>query len=119
MRHRALPITAVVLLALAGCGGTDARSVQEVAQEYLTSDDPAKCRDADLAFLERESGRKGEAARDACRRSVERTSPPQRVEHRGLAVKGSRAEVHFVADGQDVTVLLRKVGERWLVTGFE
>ena len=108
----------VALLALAGCGGTEARSVEEVARDYVASDKPSKCNDADLAFLERESRRKGEAARDACRRSVERTTPPGEVETRGVSVKGGRAEIRLVADGQQVTVLLRKVGERWLVTGF-
>lgn len=109
----------LALLALAGCGGSEARSVDEVARDYLASDDPAKCNDADLAFLEQQSKRKGDAARAACRRSVERTSPPKEVESRGSSVKGGRAEVRFLADGQAVTVLLRKVGERWLVTGFE
>lgn len=108
----------LALLALAGCGGDGARSVDEVAREYLISDDPGKCRDADLAFLEQQSRRKGQAARDACRRSVAETKPPRRVEVRGVAVKGGRAEVRFLADGQNVTVLLRKVAEQWLVTGL-
>lgn len=103
----------------AGCGGGGAeRAPGDVAREYVASDDPAKCDDADLAFLERQTRRRGDAARAACRRNVERTQPPGGVRVRSQKTDGDRAEVLLEAGGQDVRVVLRRAGGRWLVAGF-
>ena len=111
--------TALLLVAASsGCGGDD-RSPSEVARTYVAADDPGKCDDADLAFLERQTRRSGDAARSACRRSVERTKPPRDVRVLSERVRGEGASVDLVAGGQDVRVLLRRAGDRWLVTGFE
>ena len=110
-------VAALVLAALVGCGG-EQRTPEEVAREYLASDDPAKCDDADLAFLERQTPRKGEAAREACRRSVERSDPPTNVRVRSHEVRGDRAEVLLEAAGQRVRVTLRRSGDDWRVTGL-
>ena len=112
------PAAIVLLLAaLAGCGG-EQRPPDDVAREYVASDDPGKCDDADLAFLERQSRRDGEAARDACRRSVEQSSPPTDVRVRSHEVRGDRAEVVLVASGQTLRVTLRRSGDVWRVTGL-
>ncbi|HEV2814047.1 MAG TPA: hypothetical protein VGW10_12415 [Solirubrobacteraceae bacterium] len=110
--------TVLVLAALAGCGGDEPRAPEEVARAYVASDDPAKCDDADLAFLERQSKRKGDAARQACRRSVESTSPPKDVRVRSQKVRGDRAEVVLEASGQRLRVTLRRSGDAWRVTGL-
>jgi len=101
---------------LASCGGE--RSAQEVARTYVASDDPGKCDDAALPFLERQSRRRGEAARKACREAVERARPLRDVRVTGRSVGGDRAEVRLEASGQEVTVRLARTEGRWLVTGF-
>ena len=112
MRHSAR--LAVVLVAVAGCGGDD-RSPQDVAREYVASDDPEKCDDADLAFLERQTRERGDAAREACRRSVERGSPPKGVRVVEAETRGDEAEVRLEAAGQRIRVRLRRDGDRWRV----
>ncbi|HEX8084925.1 MAG TPA: hypothetical protein VF529_11605 [Solirubrobacteraceae bacterium] len=114
MRHTTLLATAL-LAVLAGCGG-DERSPDEVAREYLTSDDPAKCEDADPAFLERQTRKEGDEAIEQCRRNVESGSPPKGVRYVNIAVAGDRATVRFEVSGQPVRVSLRHRGDRWLVT---
>lgn len=109
---------AVLLAALAGCGGGGDRPPEDVARDYVASDDPAKCDDADLGFLERQTRRRGEEAREVCRRNVERTRPPKDVRVRSQQVRGDGAEVLLEADGQLVRVLLRRAGDDWRVTGF-
>ena len=113
---RPLPL-ALVLLALAGCGG-DARSAEEVARAYVAEDDPAKCDDADLGFLERQTGEAGEAARGACRRNVERTDPPEDVRVVDVSGRGELRVVRLEADGQDVRVTLRPADDAWAVVGL-
>ena len=111
---------AVLLVALAGCGGGGGdRSPKEVAREYVASDDASKCDDADLAFLERQTKRRGDEARATCRRNVEQAKPPGDVRVRSEKVTGDTAGVLVEAGGQEVVVRLRRDGDRWLVTGFE
>ena len=107
----------VAVIALAGCGG-EARAPEDVARQYVASDDPAKCDDADLAFLEEQTGEDGAAARDACRRNVERTSPPRDVRYVSQSARGELRTVRLEADGQDVRVELRPEGDDWLVVGL-
>ncbi|MDQ5808954.1 MAG: hypothetical protein M3320_09780, partial [Actinomycetota bacterium] len=64
-------VALLAALLAGGCGGGGDRPPEEVARDYVASGDPAKCDDADFGFLERQSRRKGEEAREACRRSVE------------------------------------------------
>ena len=111
-------IAVVLLCASAACGGGEDRPPEEVAREYVASDDPGKCDDADLGFLERQTGEKGEAARDVCRRNVERSDPPREVRVSRHDVEGERATVLLDADGQRVRVTLRRSGGRWLVAGL-
>ena len=108
---------AIVLLLAAGCGGGE-RSPQDVAREYVASDDPSKCDDAELRFLERQTHRRGDAAREACRDSVRTTDPPRDVKVRSKKVDGDDAGVLLDADGQEVVVKMRRVDGRWLVAGF-
>ncbi len=110
--------TIAVLAALAGCG-SDPIPPQEVARNYVAGDDPAKCADVDIGFLERQTGVEGEKAREECRRSVERARPPRDVRVRSTKVDGNRAEVLLEASGQRLTVTLRRLDNRWRVTGFE
>jgi hypothetical protein len=110
---------ALLLAALAGCGGGGGeRSPSEVARDYVAGDDPEKCDDADQRFLERQTRRKGDAAREACRRSVEESRPPREVSVRSESVDGDEAEVLLEAAGQSLRVTLRRTDDRWLVTGF-
>lgn len=90
----------------------------EVARGYVASADAAKCDAAALSFLERETGRRGEEARAACRRAVVRSRPPRKVRVTGTTEHGDRAEVTLVADGQRVVVRLQRSGARWVVAGF-
>ena len=110
-------IAAALLAALSGCGGDD-RSPREVARTYVAGDDPEKCDDADLRFLERSTGRRGDAAREACRQSVEEARPPRDVRVRSEKVTGDRAEVVLDAAGQSLRVTLRRGDGGWLVTGL-
>ncbi|HEX8121789.1 MAG TPA: hypothetical protein VF549_11050 [Solirubrobacteraceae bacterium] len=113
--RRALLITAVLL---AGCGSPE-RSPEEVARNYVASDDPDKCdKDADIAFLESQTHKKDEAAREECRRNVERSEPPKSVRVLESKVDGNRAVVELEASGQRIRVLLRRLGGYWRVTGF-
>ena len=109
---------ALLLAALAGCGGGDDRSPQEVAREYVAGKGAARCDDADLAFLERQTRRSGDAARDACRRSAENVRPPRDVRVRSHTVEGDRAEVVLEAAGQALRVTLVRRDGRWLVSGL-
>lgn len=113
---RTAPAVLGAAAALAACGG--GRSAEEVARTYVGGEDPARCDDASQAFLERQSGRRGEAARAACRRAAERLRPPAGVRVTGTRERGDRAEVSLEAGGQDVLVRLERSGGRWLVTGF-
>jgi hypothetical protein len=113
--RRALLITAVLV---AGCGSPE-RPPEDVARNYVASDDPEKCdKDADIAFLETQTHKKDEAAREECRRNVERSKPPKDVKVLGKEVNGNRAEVELEASGQHIRVLLRRLGGYWRVTGF-
>lgn len=101
---------------LAACG--DDRSAQEVARGYVASDDPEKCDDVSQAFLERQTRRRGDAARSACERAVKRFRPPSGVSVTSASERGDRAEVRLEASGQDVLVRLERRGDRWLVVGL-
>ena len=102
--------------ALGACGG--AEDPDQVALEYVRSDDPAKCERAATAFLEQQTGRRGAAARRACERAVREADPPGDVRVVGTDVRGSRADVRLEADTQDVRVTLERRGDRWLVSGL-
>ena len=117
---RALLVTLVLAAPLAGCGesGPPARGAEQVAREYVASRDPAKCDDAALPFLERQTRERGEAARAACRRAAARLRPPRRVRVTGMVREGDRARVRLEADGQRVAIELERRDGRWLVTGF-
>lgn len=106
----------LAVLALAGCGG--AKAPEEVALDYVRSDDPAKCEEASPAFLERQTRRRGAAARQACERAVRGSDPPDEVEVVDEEVRGDRAEVRLEADTQDVLVTLERRGDDWLVSGL-
>jgi hypothetical protein len=109
--------TAVVLLALSGCGG-DERSPEEVARAYVASDDPAKCDDADLRFLEGQTRERGDEARAACRRNVETTTPPRDVRVRSTGTRGDDAVVLLETAGELIRVQLARDGDRWIVVGL-
>lgn len=115
---RAWPTTLLAVALLGGCGDGAARAPQEVARAYVAGGDPAKCDDAALAFLERQTDRRGDAAREACRRAVARGRPPQEVRVTGQDAAGDRARVQLEADGQRVSVELERQDGRWLVAGF-
>ena len=91
---------------------------EEVARSYIASDDPAKCDDAALSFLEAQTGRRGEAARAACERNVEQTDPPAGVRVISHSVRSGRAEVRIEAGGQEVLVTLVRRDDAWEVTGL-
>lgn len=101
---------------LAGCGG--GRSPEQVARTYVGGEGPARCDAAAQAFLERQTGRRGDAAREACLRAAERLPPPAGVRVTGTTERGDRAEVALEAGGQDVLVRLERRRDRWLVTGL-
>jgi hypothetical protein len=113
-------VLGVTLALLTACGGGDGgdRAPEDVARRYVASEDPAKCDDATQALLERNSRRRGAAARKACREAVARFDPPAGVKVTGKEVEGNRARVDLRAGGQDVTVSLTRDGDRWRVSAL-
>ena len=110
------PIAAATAALLLACGSSP--PPEEVARTYVASDDPEKCGDAAIEFLERQTGRRGEDARATCERNVERSDPPSGVRVVGHRVRGDRAQVRLEAGGQDVRVDLERRDGDWKVTGF-
>ena len=110
------PLAAAAGALLLACGASPAP--EEVARSYVASDDPEKCDDAALEFLERQTRRRGEDARAACERNVERSDPPSPVRVVGHRVRGDRAEVRLEAGGQTVRVDLERRDGDWKVTGL-
>jgi len=115
-RPRVLLLSLAAAGLLAGCG--DQRPPEEVARRYVASDDPGKCKDAAQSFLERQTRRRGEAARAACRRAVERVGRPLEVAVASREVRDDRAEIGLRANGQRVAVRLVKRDGRWQVVGL-
>jgi len=115
VRARRLPLLGA-LVALCGCGGGD--SPQEVAYAFVSTDDPAKCELVLPELLERQTGRRGEAALDFCRENVGRTPPPTRVRVIESEQVADQVLVELVVDEREERLALVKRGGSWRIADF-
>jgi hypothetical protein len=113
----------LVAAVLAGCGETEPK---DVARDYVATNRADKCDLLTQGLVEQLTGRRGEAARAACRRNVVRFAPPKDVRVRGgeeeeegqEAEEAGETEVELVVDGHPADVKLVRHGERWLIAGM-
>ncbi len=111
-RHAVLALA----LALAGCGGGD--SPQEVVRDYVTTNDPAKCRLLVPELLERQTGRTGAGAIRFCEENVRREQPPAEVRIVESEILGGKAQVELVVDQAEERVELVKRDGDWRISAF-
>ena len=103
-----------VLLVAAGCG-TAERPPDEVAREFVTSTEPSKCGLLTRELLERQTGRRGEAALRFCERNVVRLPPPSEVRLVESEVRGRRAQVELVVDQREERLELVRGEDGWRI----
>ena len=102
------------LLVAAGCG-TAERPPDEVAREFVTSTEPSKCGLLTRELLERQTGRRGEAALRFCERNVVRLPPPSEVRLVESEVRGRRAQVELVVDQREERLELVRGEDGWRI----
>lgn len=113
----ARPVPLLVLLAvLGGCGGDP--SPQEVARDYVTSNEPAKCKLLTRALLERQTGRRGADAVRFCEANVVREQAPSKLRVIETEVVDGRALVEVVVDDAEERIELVKRAEGWRIDAF-
>jgi len=112
---RRLPLLAV-LLTLAACGG--GASPQEVARDYVTSNEPAKCKLVTRELLERLTGRRGAEALRFCEANVVREQPPEQLEIVESETRGGRALVEVIVGEEEERIELVKAPEGWRIADF-
>jgi hypothetical protein len=143
-RGASLAVAVAAAAALAGCG---AGKPEDVAKAYVATNDASKCDMLTQGLVEQLTGRRGEAARAACRRNVVRFPAPEDVrvravnersggqreargrseDHEGGEAEREReqaggieaeAEVELIADGREAEVRLVKQHERWRIAAL-
>ena len=106
----------VLVVLLAGCGGDP--SPQEVARDYVTSNEPAKCELLTRELLERQTGRRGEEALRFCEANVVREQPPAELEIVESETRGGRTLVEVIVDQEEERIELVKRPEGWRIADF-
>jgi hypothetical protein len=116
---------AVAILAAAVPAGCGEREPADVARDYVATNTAAKCDLLTQGLVEQLTGRRGAAARAACRRNVVRFAAPKDVRVREDGDAGEkdaeaagRTEVELVVDGHPADVQLVRHGETWLISGM-
>ena len=115
MPTRPLLLLALVAL-LAGCGGDP--SPQEVARDYVTSNEPAKCKLLTRELLERQTGRRGEEALRYCEANVVREPAPPELRIIETEVRHGRALVEVVVGDEEERIELVKRSGGWRIVAF-
>jgi len=113
IRLAVLPLLAVSATA---CGGGP--SPAEVAREYATTNDPAKCELLVPELLERQTGRTGPDALAFCAENVRREPLPGDVQIAESEIVGRTALVELVIDQTEERVELTQRDGRWRISGF-
>ena len=111
----AVPILLAVAAATA-CGGGP--SPAEVAREYATTNDPAKCKLLVPELLERQTGRTGREALDFCAENVRREPLPGEVRIAESEIVGRTARVEMVIDQTEERVELVQRDGKWRISAF-
>lgn len=111
--RRALPL---LLVLAAGCGGGD--SPQEVARDFLATNEPEKCGLVLPELLERQTGRPGEAAIRFCEQNAGRTAPAGDIRIIESEVRGGIATVELVVDDREERFALVKRDGKWRIAEF-
>lgn len=90
----------------------------EVAYEYVTTNDPAKCDLLVPELLERQTGRTGPAARAYCAENVGREQPPADARVAETEVVRGTAQVELLIDQTEERVELVKRDGEWRISDF-
>ena len=115
-----LRITLAVPLLLAaltaGCGG--GASPQEVARDFLATDEPAKCKVILPELLERQTGRRGEDALRFCEANAGLTPPAKDIRVVESETVAGVVVVEMVVDQREERIGLVKRDGRWRIADF-
>jgi hypothetical protein len=111
---------AVVAIALlvAACG--EGEKPEAVAKAYVGTNSASKCDMLSQELVESLTGRRGDAALEACRRNVVRFEAPKQVRVRSAREEGEgeaegEAEVQLLADGREAELKLAKQDGEWRI----
>lgn len=110
------PILLLTVVVLAGCGG--GASPPEIVRDYVTSNEPAKCKLLTRALLERQTGRRGADALRFCATNVVREQPPADLRIVESETRGGRALVELVVGDAEERIELVKEPEGWRIADF-
>jgi len=86
-----------------------------VAREFVSTNDPAKCDLLTPELLERQTERRGAAARRFCAMNVAREPRPTAVRVIEAEVAGGKAIVELLVDNREERLELVRRDGRWLI----
>ena len=110
----AVPLLLAALTA--GCGG--GASPQEVARDFVATNEPAKCKLVLLEVLERQTGRRGEEALRSCEANVGSTPPARDIRIIESETIAGVVVVEMVVDDREERIGLVKRDGKWLIAEF-
>ena len=113
-----IPLALPLVLAglTAGCGG--GASPQEVAREFVATNEPAKCKLILPEVLERQTGQRGDAALRFCEANVGSTPRPSDIRVVESETVAGTVVVEMIVDDREERIGLVKRDGKWRIADF-